>query len=397
MNRIIITTAIVLVSSLQVAFSQTTSDNDLEQKIVKSQTLVWSDIRDLVVLLDSSENRVLTANAIVSQSLQPGGLAPAQKIDGLMIAGSALFVERIYEDSLFAYQSVIDLDIDSEAMITAYAAVGECYKLGEQDYLKAYDNYRQSVDLYFDLYPEGNSARIGMVMLHLLDMGDRVQKYSEVLSYAELAIQKFANADGKLPYDGYFLHVAGQTSEKLGDNTNAIIYYDRLLAEYPEYMNHEPLMGSIPAIKIKRTLLAGSIWEMPDEALVNMALSIIDDVQYRKMPIRINTAEKLAQVLVKQNQYQTANNLRVAVIDDVGEVIDELGSDSHDGILAKVLSRQRTISIWMASLSYYDIGDTTNALAMLDMIVQEERYPIDQFIEYATGMIAKIEAEINTP
>lgn len=393
MKNVIFATSLLLAcgTATLIAVEPPITDS-VDTTVSKSKTLTWQDERELLVMLESTSNRVLLADQIVDTCLTSTTLTPSQKYDGYRVAGTALFTDFEYAKAASAFNHAVNettLDVE-KAEVTASAA--EAYhKLGQTTLSRT--KYVDAVNYYLTadpgavkaLHAEATFRRLVTISL---DLG----LHSESLMHAQQAIAFSDTLVGASLDKAYYRFTAAKSAFLLSDHASARQLYSDFLAQHPNYLDDQPNLGLVPQAKINHVLSNNANWDSPNQELVECVLEILANPNYAKMPIRINLAEKLAYAWVQKHNHGPAKLLRNDVADSTIATLDSMdATNQSDLFLGRRLWKQMAISqLNSATTSYYYTGDLVAAQSSLARVLEPSSFSEQRLVDDAQALMTKI-------
>lgn len=374
------------------AFQPAATDHD--QKVVESITLSWESERDLLVMLDEADDRIVLANAIVAASLGNAGLSGRQRYDGLRVAGSSLFHDKQFASAADAFeQAVLHTGMAHEkAEMTAAAAEAKA-AMGHAHAGEALAGFVLAADLYLacDL-SSLKPASVESVFRRLVTIAHDQEQYSTALTYANHAIT-LADAGPLASGDrGYFRYTAAFSADKAGDKTRAVRLYDDFVTAHPEYLNSQPILGLMVHARVRRELANGSSWDTPDQTLIDTVMGILRDPAYTLMPARCNYTEKLASSWDRRFATDAAAALRSELAKRTYPVLSQLDeNDPNDVLLGELLWRELAVSQLNGAYSLYErMDEPDRALEFLARVTSPSAYASADLVQEAERLASVI-------
>lgn len=367
--------------------------NDYDVKIVEAETPRWRDARDLLVLLDATDDRVGFSRAIVNASLSSTTLTDEQRYDGLRVAGNALFYDGQSAESVSALSSAANYTDVAAKKAEVIGTAAEVYVVGLNDRDSGYAMFKQAADLY----KQSDPAHLDKVMVDgvfrgLVSMAFDRGEYEVVDEYAADAISMSEH----LPYGGlnlgFYRYTAASAAEKLGDAVRAASLFSEFLAHHPTYGNDRPQMGIVPHAKVQKAIAEGSFWDKPDERLINTVLEILRNPAYAKMPVRLNFAERLAFVWDEKFALEASLALRDEIASQAQADLDLLDPDSpKDAMLGRAVWREFAISQTNGAAAVLE-RDPSRAIVMLDRVLASSPFAWPELVLSAEAFRDQAEA-----
>ena len=375
------------------AYSQV--DENISNNISKSETLRWKTERDLLLMLESSEDRVIFAMAIksIAQDTEEQ-LSDRQRYDGLKVAGSALFNEGALSDAADSFLSSVPFSNNPYSTAQMLASTAECYRLqGSSN--QSYETYKDAMDSYLIAYQSGqeveypNLSAIKLFLRQCTELG----KYDVGIEYAEEFYNIAINSNDAISYElgSFACYTAGHFADVKGDVAKAILYYQVLVDNYSTYENRKPIMGIMPYVRTQLAVLGGDSWESPGHDLVVEVMAIIDTPEYQRMPIRPLLADKLASAWEQKGLYRQAMALRKDVANSTKEAIAELALVEGSQRLANELKRVRSLCLMNAAMTaHVYLNDDSETIVILNEILNEPEFTRSSYAEDANELKMQI-------
>ncbi len=364
-----------------------------EAELVKAKTPVWENARDLLVMFESADDRTVLADAVVSACITSSTLSDPQRYDGLRVAGNALFRDREFTKAVSAFEQAVNhTELHHEKAVVLAGAAGT-YLTGLNQPAVALTKYQQAADAYLQSDPtQIGSMAAESVFRRLVGLSADQAEHALSLQYAKDAISLSATLTHSGLDLGFYKHAAALAAQRLGDMQQASLYYTLFLEDHPGYLNNQPRLGIIPSAKIQKALVEGSTWDKPDETLINLVLEIVRDADYLLMPIRVNSAEKLAFAWDNLFAFDASMALRSEVAKSTFPAIETLDSDnSSEAMLGRQLWLQVATSQFNgAFVMFHRRKDTVGALKFLNRILAPSDFASPDLVASAESLKAEI-------
>jgi len=352
----------LLVASHTVYAQPTVTERD--QRTPEPMTPVWKAERDLVVLLENSDDRIALSKLIRDRSLDAAApLTDQQRFDGLFIAGQTLWREAMYADCLTCFDGIIDLDFSEYRTIDAYRMKAQCHFFLNQ--------FAESTHAYLMCYNLSKSleANVPGSSMHTL-IANMLATSAIYQGDPELAYQiadEFVADPQSFNAADELLYTVGQKAYRDGDFEAADHYLTLLLDHFPDFGTEAP--GVRVLIKIRQYKARGLSVEDYDPAALETVLDLVADEHYQGMMMWGHAVNELALVFDAVNDYRRANKVRMWAVEVFKTSIDNLDpSDPAYEIDKESFEYIIRGLIWEAAEEYRRYEKHDEQIAMLERL-----------------------------
>lgn len=382
----------LLLSTSVVFFAQPTVF-DRDQATPKPETPAWETERDLIVLFESSDDRVALALLVMNASLNANNtLIPQHRYDGLRIAGHTLYREGEYAHSATCFNGVIALDISDDA--TADAARMKAQSLVSiRQFDQAVDAYQlcdmlsrqiETVNGFHDLYRH--------TIMPYLQAAESAQNYDIAVSLIDEILQhhqKYQTTDAD-DVRTYALETGARMARKLGLNNQAANYLTTLLQDFPDY----GLSFPGPRAKLQMDLVEaqGFSFEDKDPEAIEAAMNIVKDERFYGMPIWSYYVDLSARLLDENDAIQDANKLRLWAVDQLDMKHGSLpAGDPNTLLLQTAIRRSQADLLYRTANMYQKTRQTQQAVMLYQRIVDDFSDVTPEYADYSSRRMADLQ------
>ena len=383
--------ALFLAPSL--SFTQLSSPTLRDNTLPDPSSFTWESERELLVLIDQASNRIAVANLIRDAAHLNSSLSQSQKIDGFEISGHSLYSDKSLDNSLLAFQLLLDLPaLDSPTRSSTLRMIGQIrYLKGEYDL--AYNSYSEAYQLDQTLLLNGEPSSLGLLAPMYAHVTSRLGRAAEATQILDTSILLLESTS--IVSQGYFipkmLEQASNIAELDGNSPLAIMYIDRLINEYPSYGNDDPELSIPVNLRLRKLTLSGENIEILNANTSAFAEEILLDPNHKQMPLRFSIGESFARNLEKKTKFggpQAASHLRNMLIMDADDILSNLSDPIHINLITK--AKARTV-IDEANLLILQ-GSINDAQILLNEIILELSDGYPELTNKAQTMLSVIPA-----
>ncbi len=339
-------------------------ESNLNISTLKAVSAKWTNERDLSLLFEQTDNRILLAEYIISECINSNTLSELARVDGLRIAGHICYRDGSYENAKTAFSALRDLDSSPRWNSEALRMLAQL-SMNDPDLDITIGFFNDALDFALQDDPNGDFLSTKSLLNTLCSLNSATGNHNGALETALVGIDLFSSPNTQRE-KAQFIYWAYLANKNLGDHPGALYNLNDLLENHPEFQADNDIHGIPPLLRIDQFILRGQGWERPSEDFIYEILDICYDPEYQLMPSRLLILEKFGKLLERNDQFSAAINIRSTLRNELSTQLDTNNSINP---LLKTDLRNR-----LARLALDDArlllktGDPAGAFALLSEI-----------------------------
>ena len=380
------TTQLIILSTifaqpLASAESQPAQDN-LNISTPVPITAKWVDERDLTLLFDQSDNRILLAEYIISECVNNSTLSTLTRADGLRIAGHICYRDGSYENANNAFSALRDLDASPRWNSEAYRMLAQL-SMDESDINITIDLFTQAWNFALQDDPDGLFLSTKSLFNTLCSLNSAIGNHEIALETAQVGIALYSKPNTQRE-KAQFIYWAYKANKNLGDNAGALFNLNDLLDNHPDFQANNNILGIPPLLRVDQFALQNQAWDHPSEDFVNTVIDICYNPDYLYMPSRLIVLENFGKLLEKNEQYDAVLHIRSTLRNELASQLDT--NNSIEQLLKSDLQgRLARLALDDAKLQL-ELGDPVSAVATLTEITNSQNALPQEILDQASSL-----------
>lgn len=365
------------------SFAQLSAGSDAPARDAETPvffTAEWSNERELLVLFEQSQHRVVLADAIVANIVSDSNLNPLKRFDGLIVCAHVFYNESELDKAASTFVSASEVvGADPIRRIDAIRMLGQIY-LATGDYAAALDRYSEAYTFHLDLHQQGiaenQAAYFVQFVVHAAIANDQA---SLAIDFIDEALEEFSDNDivvQSLLFDG------ANVLFNAGEPTAATAYLESLLDNYPLFGLDDPVgCPRLEAELLQVKLEVADLESSCHQAAIVRCLALVNDSRFRLCPGRFALANMIASCLDRNGDSEYSNKLRYRMLSAVELALQEVSltpeSLTRDRHVSE-LKRLQVLLLWNTAVVLETVrNDEAAAIALLEKICNDlpEAFP----------------------
>lgn len=292
----------------------------------EATTAKWENARELLTLLESSDDRAALALSVRDECIDGGDLTDAQIADGLYITGHVLYRENHYADSRTAFEHLLQHDTSDHYFVEANRILAQLARL-DGDHASSLALYQAALPVAQQQAAQQSSGGLILILSGMMDTLDALNRFDEAADTADSLLLAMGDKPAPLPRASLLLNAA-RLHKKAENLDRASSLYADLLAD-PAFGSAPMDWGLRPTVVMEQLECDGHSLSSCDPVAMQRAMQLFADEGNAGMPSIYGLIDQLTACLLRKGDGEPAMQLWIVGVKSIDDAIPNLPADKQ--------------------------------------------------------------------